>query len=98
MTPKEKAKELVDKFKKVELYHSMEPTDFDCEIKDISSASFTAKQCALICVDEIIRSNPINWYNNGFEWEKELFTTPVNEGWVDGEKYWKVVKNEIENL
>jgi len=59
MTPKEKAKELVDKFKKVELYHYMEPTNFDYEIKDISSASFTAKQCSLISVDEIINSRPV---------------------------------------
>ena len=66
MTPKEKAAELVDKFKKVELYHSMEPTDFDCEIKDISSASFTAKQCALIAVDEILNECPSKIYWNTY--------------------------------
>jgi hypothetical protein len=58
MTPNEKADELVEKFKKVELYHSMEPKDFDYQIKHISSASYTAKQCALITVDEIL-SNPM---------------------------------------
>jgi hypothetical protein len=55
MTPKEKAKELVDKFKQVELYDSMEPTDLDCKIQDITSSSFTAKQCALIAVNEILK-------------------------------------------
>jgi hypothetical protein len=57
MTTKEKAKELVEKFKKVELYHSMEPTDFDCNIEDITSSSYTAKQCALICLEELFISN-----------------------------------------
>ena len=55
MTPKEKAIELVDKFKQVELYDSMEPTDLDCKIQDITSSSFTAKQCALIAVNEILK-------------------------------------------
>jgi hypothetical protein len=55
MTPKEKVKELVDKFKQVELYDSMEPTDLDCKIQDITSSSFTAKQCALIAVNEILK-------------------------------------------
>jgi hypothetical protein len=59
MTPKEKAKELIDKFKEVELYDSMEPTDLDCKIKDITSSSFTAKQCASIAVDEIINDMEI---------------------------------------
>ena len=57
MTPNEKADELVEKFKKVELYHSMEPKDFDYQIKHISSASYTAKQCALITVDEILSNS-----------------------------------------
>jgi len=55
MTPTEKAIELVDKFKQVELYDSMEPTDLDCKIQDITSSSFTAKQCALIAVNEILK-------------------------------------------
>jgi len=57
MTPKEKAKELVEKFKKVELYDSMEPTDLDCKIENITSSSFTAKQCALICLEELFINN-----------------------------------------
>lgn len=51
MEPKEKAKELVDKY--TNLYPSyivMFPCDIDNAIKDI-------KQCALISVDEILKSH-----------------------------------------
>jgi hypothetical protein len=83
MTPKEKADELVEKFKKVELYHSMEPKDFDYQIKHISSASYTAKQCAIIAVDEIALKI------NGHHKDSELNT------FID---YWQEVKQEIEKL
>jgi hypothetical protein len=50
MTPKEKAKELFEKFQKpVDLAHKY-PMCFD-----------TAKQCALITVDEILNSS--DWHN-----------------------------------
>ena len=82
MTPKEKAKDLVEKFKQVELYDSMELTDFDCKIENITSSSFTAKQCALIAVDEIMKA--VGWE------EMELG--------VDRDNYWQEVKQEIEKL
>ena len=44
MTPKEKAKELVDRFKQ----YSSGNVGGDSE-------KYTAKQCALICVDEMIK-------------------------------------------
>jgi hypothetical protein len=89
MTPKEKAEELIEKFKKVELYHSMEPTDFDCQIKHISSASYTAKECALIAVDEILELTKRNTYNP-FDWNE---ITGVRY-----DKFWTEVKQEIEKL
>lgn len=46
MTPKEKAKELVDKY--------------DDTLTYLESKS-KAKQCALIAVDEIINANPYKW-------------------------------------
>jgi hypothetical protein len=54
MTPKEKAEELVDKF---ENYSFM---DIDARISSFESA----KQCALIAVDEIIESciRKFEWY------------------------------------
>jgi len=69
MTPKEKAKELVNKHynKMVYLKHQYNPN----EVGDAS------KQCAIIAVDEIIN----------------LCASGLSET-----KYWKEVKQEIENL
>ena len=71
MTPKEKARELVDKF--------MSYADSN-HYGSIASA----KQCALIAVDEIINANP------NYPEFKENEGTPI--------RYWEVVKQEIENL
>ena len=62
MTPKEKAKELMDKFK--------------------GFGNRTAKQCALIAVDEIIDEN--NLYNRKL--------SPVLEERI---RYWQEVKQQI---
>ena len=64
MTPQEKAKELVSKFKEVEIYLSIEPTDIDLKIKYITSSSYTAKQCALIAVNELLEECRLerDWY------------------------------------
>ena len=67
MTPKEKAEELVDKM----LYCFQGHID-----------EYTAKQCALIAVDEIIGSHLLS--------NKILNTHPVD--------YWQEVKQEIEKL
>jgi len=48
MTPKEKAKELVEKF---ELIERAERYEDELNL-------FEAKQCALICVEEILNDNP----------------------------------------
>ena len=76
MTPKEKAKELVDKFK---LKHKFFTDSF---IKT------TAKQCALIAVDEIIEFMEVdNFDSNTCYW--------ANHSKM---QYWQEVKQEIENL
>jgi hypothetical protein len=78
MTPQEKAKELVDKF---EPFCYSDPriqvTDYDC-----------AKHCALISVDEILKSNPCS----------EGSDRGGNFMWVDDTYYWEQVKHEINNL
>ena len=51
MTPKEKAKELIDKF-----YNHT----FNVE-KDTEDNFESAKECALICCDEVLKANHI-WY------------------------------------
>jgi len=51
MTPKEKAEELVDKF--------MDYTGFEIDENNNMSNVFSAKQCALIAVDEILNLLPL---------------------------------------
>ena len=87
MTPKEKAVELYNKYEQL-------GKDFT---RGVSIAEF-AKQCALIAVDEIIKSEPrcpsdVDWDDVGgthqyyYEAQRE-----------DANKYWMEVKQEIEKL
>ena len=70
---KEKAEELIDKFLKVK----------SKKISDYSKIEWpTAKQCALVCIDEIIFENNLHLSEYGHE--RIIF--------------WKQVKEEILNL
>ena len=82
MTPKEKAKELVDKFYQTTPNEAWinEPLG----IAEPFGSWKQARQCALIAVDEIILANP---YSNTFK--------NVEYSSMD---YWKEVKQEIEKL
>ena len=75
MTPKEKAKDLFNKMYQVENILFIKEMD-----------GFEAKQCALICVDEILKECS-NWAGG------------TNDGW-DAKRfyYWNEVRNEIEKL
>ena len=87
MTPQEKAQELVDKFRN-------EITSF---LGD-NMKKINAKKCALIAVDEILNSSPLepnfaDWDDCGGEFRY----------WYDAQKtqafhFWKAVKQEIQNL
>jgi hypothetical protein len=98
MTPKEKAQELINKFKRIELYHSMEPTDFDCEIQHISSATYTAKQCALITVEEIILSAPFEPVDTDWDEAGSSAQYWYPQKLEDSAKWWATVKEEINKL
>lgn len=82
MTPKEKSKELADKFKRLKV------NVFGCSDNGVNPCISTshmfdidAKQCALICVDEILESySPLEYYPE------------------DLREYWREVKQEIEKL
>jgi UDP-N-acetylmuramoylalanine-D-glutamate ligase len=82
MTPQEKAKELVEKYWNL-------PTQFHYVIDGVvfvndSHINYkTAKQCALIAVDEIIISD---WF------------IPTKEYLNAWKNYWEQVKNEIKKL
>ena len=72
MTPNEKAKELLEKF--------MQPID---ELNKYPMCFDTAKQCALIAVNEVLNDD---WY----------ITTL--EDLAERRKYWRQVKQEINKL
>ena len=78
MTPKEKPEELIYKFY----------SKTDEERLVVNKYWSNAKYCALIAVDEILKSNPIQPLS--FMLESEALDA--------GQDYWKEVKQEIEKL
>ena len=79
MTPKEKAKEL---FKK---YYCMS-NHSKSKVKIIEFE--TAKKCAIIAIDEILKT-----FDN--EWTKLDFWTGELNGTID---FWKLVRQEVEHF
>ena len=77
MEPKEKAKELRDNY----IFTSLDSND-DYETLKLKIL-IHAKRCALIAVDEIIKSTPCKF--DGYYYEQNF-------------KYWQEVKQEIERL
>ena len=77
MTPKEKAKELIRKF---------ETAIVEELLGGDKLYHYTAKQCALIAVEEILNL-PVFWDS----------TTEGKEG-SGNDAYWEEVKTEIENI
>jgi len=80
MTPKEKAKEIYNTMLNVNSHDIIIGTLWEVEY-EMSESS--AKQCALICVDEIINTYPTPWSSLDIDPQKE---------------YWQEVKQEIEKL
>lgn len=84
--PKEQAREIFNKIRYMDGESNKGCSTCDCVVKPI--VKYMIKQ--------ILEANPSGWFNNGFEWEKEFFTTPVNEGWVDAKKYWNAVMSVVD--
>ena len=80
MTAKEKAKELVNRFKADTVIYTWDNNGYEV---DIETSLQNAKNCALICVDEITKSL--------WQYKKEGFT-------FDEIKYYKKVEREISEL
>jgi hypothetical protein len=90
MKAEEKAKELIYKMHDTEhcgIKHIPNQRYCDC----IAMNLFQAKQCALIAVDELIKSNPTNPLTGGYI---ELYSDMVDESIA----FWQSVKTEIEKL
>ena len=82
MTPKEKAFDLISKFNPCDIWDL--PIDkVDWEMIE-SDFRFSPLEHALLCVDEIIQTNPIR--TNSYDWGDSNDT------------YWQDVRNEIIKL
>jgi hypothetical protein len=84
MIPKEKAYQIYDKIANVTDGLDKYPMCYD-----------TAKQCALIVVDEIIKSEPV------LPNKSEPFSgniKSIRECFTDANSYWNEVKEEIEKI
>jgi hypothetical protein len=82
MTPQEKAEALIKRFNKVEIFLNIEPSNIEIDIENVDCDA--NKQCALIAVDEIIKT--LVELSNG------EFT------FIHNVQYWQEVKREIENI
>jgi hypothetical protein len=92
MTPKEKAKELIEMFI---FFASNEGTTEDGFIYSDEMQMFNAKQCALVAVDEIVESrNDDRSFNDALSSISSEYYTPHPMYLT----YWLQVKQEIENL
>jgi hypothetical protein len=80
MTPKEKAKRLVENYcHKISLFSSLEIHYIEL-----------AKQCALIAVDEVIKSIPCI--------PSPIPCEDINDCTIQAREFWQEVKKEIEKL
>ena len=85
MTPKEKAKELVDKYRELVISAPYVDSEDGSCIAETWMLTRSAKQCALIAVDEMI--NELD--HLPFD-DQDFGTFKMN--------YWQEVKQEIQNL
>ena len=74
----QKAKELIEKFNSLLPYYTH------------NDNTNTAKQCAILCVDEIINASPTNPLKGSYI---ELYSDMIDESIV----FWQTVKQEIIN-
>jgi len=86
MTPKEKAQEIINKFRHYSNGYKWTTTvaGKSLVLVDTEMQVNNAKQCALIAVDEILKALEIDAGN----WIK----------WNETKRYWQEVRNQIEAL
>lgn len=87
MTPKEKTKELVNKYGSIVLGENIYGEPFTMAQENLQEA----KQCALIAVDEILKNGSLINQSELYKANK-IKPTPIYK------EYWKQVKKEIKNL
>lgn len=84
MTPKEKAKDLFERFNKFSSNNIPDYEKYNNTDSAIRIAKYSAKQCSIIAVDEILKYQPYDVYS-------VFRSNHVN-------KYWQQVKQEIEKI
>ena len=89
MTPKEKAKELFEKFITL-----VETRSDRMNIYDADAAKKRAKECAVICINEILKICPLDYFKD-FDPENSFIPEENSELFSE---FWEQVKAEIENL
>ena len=101
MTPKEKAKDLIARFIKTERMCDCfcEHGINDCNCTHEQTELESAKKCALICVDEIMKSDDLIIYNKLNKYLNVLEHTS-DDAWIAEEKiaFWNKVEQEINKL
>jgi hypothetical protein len=96
MSSKEKAVELVEKFKNKLLEGLVFTDDFNPELE--RKWFNRAKECAIICVNEIIELFEISFGYTGVMYDDfETGMITMNDKTLP-ETYWQSVKTEIQNL
>ena len=91
MNEKHKAKELIEKYLDVLNCHEHDNNEGFISASDIE---LLAKQCAIICVDEILKVDPLS----PSPMTGKTTTVETYKGWEKkAYDYWKRVKTEIEN-
>lgn len=97
MTPKEKAKQLVEMFE-FETTESEIVNEIILGNLAVKFKKYKAKECALIAVKEILKSESLNYLFTKEQIDFMEFTSDngwVHETFID---YWKKVKREIKKL
>ena len=85
----QKAKELIDKFRPF-FDNQISKSSEHAYIKSIKIYNDNVKQCAILCVDEIINSSPTNPLKGGYI---ELYSDMIDEAIA----FYQTVKQEIIN-
>jgi len=87
MTPQERANELVERFTE-KMNHTL---DVSYSYSSVENIDLAAKECALICVDEIMEANHIT----EFGYPNTIYTVETLTG---GRQFWEEVKKAIEAM
>lgn len=97
MTPKEKAKELFEKFKPYSINNTPDYEMYNSAEIAFQMAKSSGKQCALIAVDLIIKEGLENMVNDFYS-DQGYYIDNITSHVFGYTSYWQEVKIEIKKL